>query len=113
LPWPTTRDKLIQVFAQPPQLRPPAAADPMSLVQLVYDMEDSAEGIRIWGPDPFDMDSWEVGQAFFERWWWALESAIVNKSNEWRVARGAGRLRLPGLMTVGSDGMPIQPVLIG
>jgi hypothetical protein len=113
LPWPTARDKLIQVFTQPLELRPPAAADPMSLVQLVYDMEDSAEGIRIWGSDPFDGDSWEVGQVFFERWWWALESGIVNKSNEWRAARGAMRLRLPGMMTVGSEGVPIQPVSIG
>jgi hypothetical protein len=95
LPWPTVRDKLISVFMQPVELRPPAAADHMSLVQLVYDMEDSAEGIRIWGSDPFDSDGWEVGQAFFERWWWALDKEIVMKSNEWREVRGAGRLRLP------------------
>ena len=92
LPWPTVRDKLIHVFDQPVELRPLAARGNLSLVQLVYDMEDSAEGIRVWGADPCDSGNWEVGQVFFQRWWWALDREVVEKSNEWRRCRGAGCL---------------------
>ncbi|KAI9034809.1 uncharacterized protein KD926_005457 [Aspergillus affinis] len=48
LPWPGTRDKLIQVFNLPDHLRPKSAQDPMGLTRLVYDMEDiGGEGIKV------------------------------------------------------------------
>lgn len=87
-PWPTTRDKLIQVFSIPVELRPPAAADPMGLVGLVYDVENPAEGMRISGADPFAPEMWEVGQHVFQRWWWAFETSIVEQSNYLRRERG-------------------------
>ncbi|KAF3016925.1 hypothetical protein E8E15_003329 [Penicillium rubens] len=47
LPWPSTRDKLIQVFNLPVNMRPQTAQDPMGIVRLVYDMEDpSGEGMK-------------------------------------------------------------------
>jgi len=89
LPWPSVRERLIMVFAQPMALRPPAAKSPTALVDLVYDLEDSAEGIRIWGDDPYLDHNWEVGKKFFSNWWWALDSQVVNRSNQLRKERGA------------------------
>ena len=89
LAWPTVRDKMILVFSQPPEVRPPIAASPMALIDFVYDVEDSAEGVRIWGDDPCDAENWEAGEAVFKKWWWALDSIIIGKSNDWRKERGA------------------------
>ncbi|KNG80146.1 hypothetical protein ANOM_011317 [Aspergillus nomiae NRRL 13137] len=95
LPWPTARDKLIQVFNLPVNLRPKSAQDPMGLVRLVYDMEDDGgEGIRVHSSDPFEMAGWEIGQLMFERWWWAFETATVERSNRGRKERGEKCLEL-------------------
>ncbi|KAK2758218.1 hypothetical protein FQN54_004062 [Arachnomyces sp. PD_36] len=89
LPWPTVRDKLIQIFNLPPHLRPASASDPMALVNFVYDMEDPAEGMRVeGGGDPFEAGDWEVGQVLFERWWWAFDGGVVERSNVLRRGRG-------------------------
>ena len=89
LPWPTVRDKLILVFTQPADLRPKAAASPTALMEFVYDIEDSAEGVRIWGEDPFSDQSWEVGEKVFSNWWWAFDGDVIRRSNEMRQRRGA------------------------
>ncbi|EIT76641.1 hypothetical protein BDV35DRAFT_351970 [Aspergillus flavus] len=95
LPWPTARDKLIQVFNLPVNLRPKSAQDPMGLVRLVYDMEDvGGEGIRVHSSDPFEMAGWEIGQLMFERWWWAFETDTVKRSNRRRIERGEKCLEL-------------------
>ncbi|OAX79001.1 hypothetical protein ACJ72_06686 [Emergomyces africanus] len=88
LPWPVTRDKLIQVFSMPAELRPASASHPMAMMNLVYDIEDPAEGVRVTGGDPFLPDVWEVGQIVFERWWWAFETRVIEMSNHWRRSRG-------------------------
>lgn len=93
LPWPSVREKLIGLFSLPLNERPPIAADPLALVHLIYDLEDSAEGIRIWGSDPYDPTCWEVGQLVFERWWFVFDRDIIEQSNRWRELRGASRLR--------------------
>ena len=89
LVWPSVRDKLILVFSQDPELRPPVAASPTAMLDLVYDIEDSAEGVRIWGDDPCLAESWEVGAALFNKWWWSLDKNIIGRSNELRRERGA------------------------
>ena len=89
LPWPTARNKLIHVFSQTPDLRPPGARCPTALMDFVYDVEDSAEGVRIWGDDPCDWQNWEIGEKVFEKWWWAFDGEIIKNSNEWRIGRGA------------------------
>lgn len=95
LPWPTTRDKLIQVFSLPAEMRPKTAQDPMGMVRLVYDMEDpSGEGMRVTGEDPLEAKGWEIGQVLFERWWWAFEVAVVEGSNSRRRGRGENGLTL-------------------
>ncbi|KAL1902551.1 hypothetical protein Sste5346_000993 [Sporothrix stenoceras] len=93
LPWPSVREKLIGLFSLPLDERPPIAADPLALVHLIYDLEDSAEGLRIWGSDPYDPTCWEVGQLVFERWWFVFDRDIIEQSNRWRELRGASRLR--------------------
>ncbi|KAL5341269.1 hypothetical protein BJX70DRAFT_395989 [Aspergillus crustosus] len=93
LPWPSTRDKLIQIFNLPPSLRPKSAQDRLGILRLVYDMEDeSGEGVKIHGEDVFDERNWEIGQVVFERWWWAFEGSLVE-----RVARGRRRRGEVGL----------------
>ncbi|OGE54171.1 hypothetical protein PENARI_c006G00705 [Penicillium arizonense] len=89
LPWPGARDKLIQVFNLPIDMRPKSAQDQLGLVRLVYDMEDpGGEGVNIRGQDPFSPVEWEIGQLMFERWWWAFESSVVESSNCLRRKRG-------------------------
>ncbi|EEH36277.1 hypothetical protein PAAG_00600 [Paracoccidioides lutzii Pb01] len=87
-PWPTTRNKLIQVFSMPEDLRPASASHPMALMNLVYDIEDPTEGMRVSGTDPFQIDMWEIGQRVFERWWWAFETKVIDISNNLRQNRG-------------------------
>ena len=89
LPWPTARNKLIHVFSVTPDLRPPGARCPTALMDFVYDIEDSAEGVRIWGDDPCDWQNWEVGEKVFGKWWWAFDGDIIKNSNDWRINRGA------------------------
>ncbi|KAI1629096.1 hypothetical protein EDD37DRAFT_604004 [Exophiala viscosa] len=92
LPWPSARDKMIKVLSQPPEVRPPGAASPMALVNFIYDLEDSAEGVRISGNDPYSGQNWEVGEKLFKSWWWMLDRDIVRRSNELRALRGAPML---------------------
>ncbi|KAN0071155.1 protein of unknown function (DUF3425) domain containing protein [Elaphomyces granulatus] len=95
LPWPSTRDKLIQVFNVPPYLRPPVARDPLGMVRLVYDMEDpGGEGLSLSGQDPFEPRVWVIGQVMFDRWWWAFEANVINECNRFRRERGKDVLSL-------------------
>lgn len=98
LPWPTVRDKFIQVFHLPVNLRPKTAQDPMGMLRLIYDMEDAGgEGINVHGQDPFQASGWEIGQVVFERWWWAFETDVIQTSNQARKKRGAKSLSFTGL----------------
>ncbi len=96
LPWPAVRDKILNMFSLPSQARPePARGDmPDVVMQIKFDMMDAAGGFRIWGTNAFDEENWEVGQTFFEKWWWALNGEIVRKSNALRRCRGEDVLRL-------------------
>jgi len=94
LPWASARTKLICIFSQPIEMRPPAARDPLAVIHLIMDIDDEAEGFRLYGEDGFDDKNWEVGEKFFQHWWWALDREIVENSNRLRAARGARRLKL-------------------
>ena len=104
LPWPTARERIIRVMSLPEFVRPAAAAGPLALVEFAYDMEDGAEGMRVWGEDPIDPAGWEVGQKVFERWWFIFDRDIVEQSNRWREARGAPRLSVGGVGMYGGGG---------
>jgi hypothetical protein len=95
LPWPSVRRKLVVIFAQPERLRPPIARDPMGLIQLMHDIDDDSEGVRVVGDrDAFAEKNWEVGQAFFRNWWWVLDPQVINESNALRRRRGASPLQI-------------------
>ena len=96
LPWPSVRDRIISVFNLPETARPRPASGPLALVEFAYDLEDGAEGIRIWGGDPYDPSCWEVGQVVFEKWWFIFDRQVVEQSNRWRAARGAEALKVKG-----------------
>lgn len=104
LPWPSVRDRVLMIFSLPEEARPPQAAGPMALVNLVYDLEDNSEGVRIYGGDPYEASSWEVGQVFFERWWFLFDRDIIETSNNWRRLRGAQPLLLKGSSPSSSSG---------
>lgn len=107
LPWPGARDRIIMILSLPDAARPPGARGPMAMVNFVYDFEDSAEGVRIYGSDPYDPGSWEVGQLLFERWWFLFDREIIANSNRWRQIRGAPPLLLKGPEETG--GFPAAP----
>lgn len=96
LPWPEARNRVIDVFNLPESVRPPVASGPLALVEFAYDVEDGAEGMRIWGSDPYDPKGWEVGQLLFERWWFIFDRDIIEQSNRWRALRGASALVMKG-----------------
>ncbi|KAK4081531.1 uncharacterized protein Triagg1_2272 [Trichoderma aggressivum f. europaeum] len=96
LPWPEVRDRVIHIFSMPDEMRPPNATGPLALVNFAYDFEDNSEGIRIYGGDPYDPNSWEVGQVLFERWWFIFDRDVIENSNRWRQLRGAPPLALKG-----------------
>lgn len=97
LPWPTVRNKLIEMYCMPVHFWPrhPDDGSPCSLVRLVYDMEDG--GIRLWGADPAAADAWEVQERFAMTWWWALDHRVLRGTNQRRLARG--ETPLPGPVT--------------
>ncbi|KAI0543364.1 hypothetical protein F4679DRAFT_569104 [Xylaria curta] len=92
LPWPKVRDRIIMLLGLPDESRPPAASGSLMMVHLAYDLEDGAEGARIWGDDPCEPTSWEVGQVLFERWWFIFDRQVIDQSNYWRKLRGAATL---------------------
>ena len=94
LPWPRVRDRIIGVLSLPEAARPPAAAGELALIQFSYDMEDGAEGMRVWGGDIYDPAAWEVGQVFFQQWWFIFDRQVIERSNYWRRLRGAPELSL-------------------
>lgn len=94
MPWPNVRERVIGIFSLPDEMRPPNAVGPMALVNLAYDFEHEAEGVRIFGDDPCDPAGWEIGQLFFERWWFLFDRDIISNSNRLRRLRGAPALRM-------------------
>ncbi|MCJ1374007.1 hypothetical protein MMC20_005237 [Loxospora ochrophaea] len=98
LPWPSVRSRILYVLnLLPVDMRPPVAReDNMAnvIMRLILDMKDSVGGIRVQGTDPFDETNWELGQQFFENWWWAFDINVVRNSNLLRRRRGEGVLRL-------------------
>lgn len=95
-PWPGVRDRIINIMTLPDEMRPTNAKGPLAVVNFAYDVEDDAEGVRIFGDDPYEPASWEVGQLLFERWWFLFDREVIANSNRWRRMRGAPPLRLKG-----------------
>ena len=96
LPWPSVRNRMLSVLDLPEEARPERARDDYANVttRLVLDMKDHKGGLRVWGSDPFNGNNWEVGQLFYERWWWAFPEEIIENTNALRKIRGEEALRL-------------------
>lgn len=97
LPWPSVRTRLICLFNQPDQLRPPVARGSMAIMRLIQCIDHESEGLRIMldaHENEYDEKSWEVGQAVLKDWWWALDPEIVSNSNRLRHMRGAPDLQI-------------------
>ena len=96
MPWPSVRDRLLLIMTLPDSQKPASVgAGPLAVAQLAYDMEDSCEGLRVWGGDVYDPLAWEVGQVMFEKWWFVFDRQVVDRSNYWRRMRGAPDLKVP------------------
>lgn len=63
-------------------------------MQLMSIMKDAGGGLRIWGSNPFAKDAWEVGQLFYSKFWWAIDSDVVASSNKLRLRRGENALKI-------------------
>jgi hypothetical protein len=106
LPWPAVRDRIIEYLSLglTDTLDGGGAINNNSrgsvtgslLLDFIYDMEDGAEGVRVWGADPYDEANWEIGQVVFERWWFVFDKRVIEASNHWRRRRGAEPLRIAG-----------------
>ncbi|KAL2194000.1 hypothetical protein P885DRAFT_80772 [Corynascus similis CBS 632.67] len=97
LPWPSVRDRMIEVMDIAKESAEGTGDIVMSrepqLVNFVYDIEDIAEGIRIWGSDPYIETNWEIGQVVFERWWFVFDRRTIEQSNYLRMQRGVAPLK--------------------
>ena len=79
---------------RPGRMKDAGDSMPNVMMHMVFDMKDAGGGLRVWGSDPFNGDNWEVGQLFFDGWWWCLNPEIIKKSHQMRTRRGADVLTL-------------------
>ncbi|KAF2036555.1 hypothetical protein EK21DRAFT_83512 [Setomelanomma holmii] len=74
-----------------------------AIVQLVQDLDDLKDGggVRVHGNtttwcegNELTEEAWEIGAAFYRKWWWCLDQRIVELSNRRRRERGLPRLKM-------------------
>jgi len=95
------------MLSLPAALRPPIAqgdsgnSQSGAVVNLMLDLDDSKDGLRVhgcsvnWGDgNELVEESWEIGQCFYRNWWWCLDSKVIEMANQRRKARGEGVLRI-------------------
>ncbi|KAF2154965.1 hypothetical protein K461DRAFT_319445 [Myriangium duriaei CBS 260.36] len=94
LPWPSFRDRFLYVMSLRTEQRPRIARKDMAGVtlELMLAVKDAGGGIRVWDQNGFAPDSWEIGQTFYSKFWWAIDDEIVRNSNKHRELRGENRL---------------------
>ena len=53
----------------------------------------TAGGMIVWG-EPYLVESWELSEPFFRKWFWLLSACgdLIESSNRWRAKRGEGPL---------------------
>ena len=57
------------------------------------DSDDAAKRLRTHSSHVANQEDREIGQKYFENWWWTLDRHIVERSNILRAGRGVARLR--------------------
>jgi hypothetical protein len=79
LPWPSVRDKLIAVLAQPESRRPKE----LNLYTWLEDMEDETDGVLVrpgvGTGKAWDSSAWEVGGKLRRRWWFIFDSGVKKR----------------------------------
>jgi hypothetical protein len=119
LPWPSVREKLICMLSMPSAFRPPVAREDdedeqltslqtretkqsTAITRLVEDLDDTRDGVGLrvhgnsttWSEgNELIEDAWEIGELFYQRWWWCLDQKVVDTSNRRRRERGLPRLK--------------------
>lgn len=57
-------------------------------------------GLIVWG-EPWDVEGWEVTEAFARKWGWMVRNApIINSTNKWRLARGEEALDFDAILSL-------------
>jgi hypothetical protein len=74
LPWSSLRDRLLNSLVA------------INETQFLLDM--ASGDLRVWGSTPWDPMGWEVGPEFARKWWFLMDSEIVQATNFWRAQRG-------------------------
>ncbi|KAF5678697.1 hypothetical protein FHETE_1138 [Fusarium heterosporum] len=73
LPWASLRDRLLKS---------------LSVINQEELMRDIRFGsLKVWGVVPWDPMGWEIGEEFAKRWWFLIDSGIIQTSNFWRAQR--------------------------
>ena len=94
-PWPAFRNRFLYTMSLPKELRPKIAQENMATltVEFIMAAKDGDGGLRIWGSSAFEPESWEIGQTFYSKFWWAMDASVVRSSNLHRARRGERPLR--------------------
>ncbi|GAM85814.1 hypothetical protein ANO11243_038220 [Dothideomycetidae sp. 11243] len=94
LPWPSFRDRFLFVMSLRKEQRPKIARQEMHMVtlELMMSVKDAGGGIKVWDLNSFAPESWEIGQTFYSKFWWAIDGDIVRNSNRHRALRGERNL---------------------
>lgn len=95
------------MLALPSPFRPPVAQEAegegqrTAIVRIMHDLDDFRDGIRNHGNtstwangNELVEEAWEIGEVFYQHWWWCLDQEIVEWSNQKRKERGLGRLQI-------------------
>lgn len=71
--------------------------------RLIADLDDMSNGIRVhgnlvgWGEsNEMVEEAWEIGESFFQNWWWCISDDVLRVTNRRRRERGLGPLRIKG-----------------
>ncbi|RKK86130.1 hypothetical protein BFJ69_g1083 [Fusarium oxysporum] len=85
LPWASLRDKLLKSLSI------------INEEEFARDMQYGS--LKVWGTVPWDPMGWEVGESFAKRWWFLMDSGILQTTNFWRSQRGERPLTLASLQS--------------
>ncbi|KAF4992616.1 hypothetical protein FGRMN_7017 [Fusarium graminum] len=80
LPWASLRDRLLKSLTI------------INQEELMCDIRFGS--LKVWGVVPWDPMGWEVGEEFATRWWFLMDSGIIQTSNFWRAQRGEPPLQV-------------------
>lgn len=80
LPWSSLRDKILNSLTA------------IDETEFLLDMESG--DLKVWGSTPWDPMGCEVGPEFARKWWFLMDSGIIQTANFWRAQRGEDALVL-------------------